>query len=307
MHSSPQSPTVENLRDNSADNMEDLLDLALDSDSDDSLFNFNLNMPNSQPDSNTAIQSPEENFQSTSPPQPLHALPLRASPVASIPRQRSPISSRAQVALSRATVPSHVQKLQEIQEWYQEEISACEKQKQEAIMEIETKFYAQIGRLAMQKEQKLQQISSRFQIPSDTILLSQIPMNNVAQTQTTRPQQRNQRSPGSNTPSKRPLAQSDPSVSNYKRRRLNQANTSPPIDTEANEITRALNEQLTDAIKSNTKLWTRMLLQETIDIREVQGYVSSQGLGCGLDYLASYLRTQGIPFRKPKRNRTAQT
>ena len=62
-----------------------------------------------------------------------------------------------------------------------------------------------------------------------------------------------------------------------------------------------IHHKLGVCIRSDKSLWTRMLLQETVNITELQNFVKDKGINCGMDILKSYLRAEGVLFQKPRR------
>lgn len=271
--------------------------------------------------------SPPQQPQLSQIPTPISPIQIQIpKPPTQTPRKRSNRHNTVTIQSPTANLPKDfVQQLQGIQEWYKKEVNAYEQEKQRAIAEIENKFYAQIGRLAMSKEQKLDEVSKQFNVPSEIRTIShtisgiltsptmpRISQNSSLSTPSKRPRSTSQTSSTSSQPKRRRLNSSTGNVSSSNVTPMNpHQNNNPPAPTstiteEQSTPNRGstgdeIHHKLGVCIRSDKSLWTRMLLQETVNITELQNFVKDKGINCGMDILKSYLRAEGVLFQKPRR------
>ena len=221
-----------------------------------------------------------------------------------------------------------VSKIQEVIDWYKDEVQVCEEQKNKAIMEIERNYYAQVGRLAIDKDQKLKSISERFQAPEISCILLQLAppaapstrFTSASQPSTLVHQSEYSRPSNNSQVSSQPIDNITVSSKATKRGRGHASqisasqNPAPAKKRKVNGSTESLSQEagadddellnnLGVAIKDSGSLWNKILLQQTVTVHEVQEYLKSVGITCSIQILSAYLREEGVLFKANKGGR----
>lgn len=72
-------------------------------------------------------------------------------------------------------------------------------------------------------------------------------------------------------------------------------------DPKKKEKDRELASKVTAWVKTNKRIYLKILQYKEIDLLELQNGLKEEGIKCGREFLAAYLHGQGVVFRGPKK------